>query len=154
MKRVILASAVLAVVAGLPSMAAAQAIAIMPGQWDIAVTTESIQMEGMPPGATDSMRGKTIHIQHCITPAEASRGPQEMLKANKSCTFGKMTMIAGRVHAEISCAQPGGGMMSSISDSTYTPAGFISHGRTTMTGQMKMTSVATTVGKRVGACTK
>ena len=154
MKQMMLASATFAAMAAVPTMAAAQAIGVMPGQWDIAVTTESIEMEGMPPGAADSMRGKTIHIQHCITPAEAARGPQEMLKANKSCTFGKMTMIAGRVHAEISCAQPGGGMMSSISDSTYTPTGFTSHGRTTMTGQMKMTSVATTVGKRVGACAK
>ncbi|QXQ08085.1 DUF3617 domain-containing protein [Sphingosinicellaceae bacterium] len=153
MKRGFLAAVVLAAAVS-PCAVIAAGIGIMPGQWDIAVTTESMEMEGMPPGAANAMRGKAVHLQHCITPADAAKGPQEMLKSDKSCTFGRISTTGNVVHAEITCKPAGGGTMHSVSDSTYTPTGFTSHGRTVMTGQMKMTVVATTVGKRVGACTK
>ena len=138
----------------LPGLASAAGVGIMPGQWDIAVTTDSIEMPGMPAGAANAMRGKAMHIQHCITPADALKGPQEMLKSDKSCAFGKITTTGNVVHADIICKPAGGGMMHSVSDSTYTPTGFTAHGRTVMTGPTTMTVVATTVGKRIGPCAK
>ena len=151
MKRLILAGGLLA--ATVATIAVAQGTGVTPGQWDIAITTDSIEMEGMPPGAIDAMRGKAMHVSHCITPQDAAKGPQEMLKSNKACTIGRVTTIGNRVHAEMSCNQ-GGSVMSSVSDSTFSPTGFTSRGRTVMTGQTKMTVVATTVGKRIGACKK
>lgn len=140
------------VAALLPAAALGQA-AIMPGQWDIAVTTTSIEMPDMPPEVARSMAGRTVHVQHCMTPAEAARGPQEMLKSGQNCSFTHYTMLAGRLHSEVMCKQPGGTMVGT-SDGTFTPTGFTATGKTVMRGQTTMTMTATTVGKRIGACPK
>ena len=155
MKLRLLAGAMLAA-ATLPNVATAAGVGITPGLWDITVTTESMEMGGMPTGVPPSMRGKAINISHCVTPADAAKGPQEMLKSRKACTFDKLTTRGNVIHAEMTCTPPvGGGTMHAVSDTTFTPTGFTSRGRTVMTGgAMAATMVATTVGKRVGACPK
>lgn len=132
-----------------PAAAAAQAVT--PGQWDIAVTTTSIAMPSMPPEVAKSIAGRTTRVSHCITPADAARGPQDMLKSNKSCAFSKYSMVGGRMHAEMSCKQPGG-TMNSVSDGVFTPTGFRTTARLAMSGATPMTMTTTTVGKRGGAC--
>lgn len=146
MRTMILTAALL-----VPAAVLAQATGVMPGQWDIAITTTSMTMADMPPEVAKTMIGRTIHVKHCITPAEALSGPQAMLRSDKSCTFGKYQMLGNRLHAEMSCKQPGG-MMHSVSDGTFTPTGFTTTGKTVMTGDGAMTMSATTVGTRTGAC--
>ncbi len=142
---------VAAILAALPLAATAQTV--QPGQWDIAITTDSMTMADMPPEVAAAMRGKTIHVKHCITPAEAARGPQAMLGAQKECAFTKYTVLGGRMHSEMTCKQPGG-LMKSVSDGTFTPTGFTATGKTVLTGNGAMTMSATTVGKRTGTCAK
>ncbi len=136
-----------------PGAALAQAMGVVPGQWDIAITTTGMTMADMPPEIATSMIGRTIHVKHCITPAEAANGPQAMLRSDKSCTFGKYQVTGNRLHAEMSCKQPGG-MMNSVSDGTFTPTGFRTTGKTVLTGDGAMTMSAMTVGTRTGACAK
>lgn len=145
---------ILLAVLGTPAAVSAQASGVLPGQWDIAVTTDSVTMTGMPPEVAKSMTGRTVHIKHCITPAEAATGPQAILRGDKSCTFTKYQMLGGRLHAEMLCRPPGGGTMTSVSDGSVTPTGFRATGRTVMTGAAAMTMTATTVGTRLGACAK
>ncbi len=137
----------------LPAAVLAQATGVMPGQWDIAITTTSMSMPDMPPEVAKSMAGRTIHVRHCITPVEALSGPQTMMRGDKSCTFSKYQMLGNRLHAEVTCKQPQG-MMHSVSDGTFSPTGFTTTGKTVMTGNGGMTMTATTVGKRTGACGK
>jgi len=142
---------VAALLLALPAAVAAQAV--LPGQWEIAITTDSLTMADMPPEVAAAMRGKTVRVKHCITPAEAARGLQEMLKSNKECAFTSYKMLAGRLHSEMTCKQPGG-TMKSVSDGTFTPTGFTTTGKTVMTGSTAMTMTATTVGRRTGPCAK
>ncbi len=127
---------------------------VMPGQWDIAVTTLSMEMPDMPPEVAASMAGKTVHVKHCITPEEASRGPQELLKQDKSCKFTNYSMVGGRLNSTTVCGQPGGGTMTATSSGTFTPTRFTTTGKSVMVGRMTMKITATTVGTRIGACTK
>ena len=134
-----------------PAAALAQAGSITPGEWDMAITTDSIMMPGMDASMSKAMAGRTTHIRHCITPADAARGPQDMLKGSKECTFSHYSMIGGRLHSETTCKQPGG-TMTAVGDGTFTPTGFTMKSKSTMTGDSAMTITATMVGKRVGAC--
>lgn len=137
-----------------PAVAAAQASGITPGEWDIAVTMNNVEMAGNPDVAR-MMKGKTTRVRHCITVADAARGPQDMLGATKGCKFTRYTMVAGRLTAAMTCQQPGGGTMTGSSTGTFTPTAFTASGQSSITGgamQMKMSS--TTVGKRLGPCKK
>ena len=134
--------------------ALAQAFAVQPGEWDIAATVNSVDMPGAPPGLTAAMIGKTKHISHCITPEEAARGPQDMMKSDKSCKFTRYSMVGGKLSSEMVCQQ-GGGTMTASSTGSFTSTTFTSSGRSVMkAGPSTMTLTATTVGKRVGECKK
>ena len=134
--------------------ALAQALSVQPGEWDIAATVTSVDMPNAPPGLSAAMIGKTKHITHCITPEEASRGPQDMMKSDKSCKFTRYSVTGGKLSSEMVCQQ-GGSTMTATSTGTFTPTSFTSSGRSVMTGgAMKMTLNATTVGKRIGECKK
>ena len=134
-----------------PGAVLAQAGSVTPGEWDMAITTDSMSMPGMDADAMKAMAGRTVHVRHCITPADAARGPQDMLKASKECTFTHYSMVGGRLHSETVCKEPGG-TMTAVGDGTFTATGFTMKSRSTMTGGAPMTIVATMIGKRVGAC--
>ncbi len=138
----------------LPGIAHGQASGVQPGQWEIAVTVQSIDMPGAPPGIAQMMAGKTTKVKHCITPEEASRGPQDMLKSNKSCSFTRYSMAGGKLSSQMVCKQSGG-TMTATSTGSFTPTSFTANGRSVTTGGgMPMTVTATTVGKRIGDCRK
>ena len=139
---------VAATVALLPATALAQAVT--PGQWEIAVTTTSLSMPGVSPEAVKSMVGKTTRVTRCLTPADAALGPRELLNNAKGCAFTNYSMTGGRLHAEMSCKQPGGAIQS-ISDGIFTPTSYRVTGKVVMPGAGMNMSVVT-VGKRVAAC--
>ncbi len=134
-----------------PVAAQAQSAGINPGQWEIAVTINSMDMPGAPPAIANMMKGKTTKVKHCITPEEAARGPQELLKSDKSCTFTRYSMTGGALSSEMVCKQ-GGGMMTATTTGSFTPDSFTATGRTVSTGGMPMTMTSTSVGQRVGDC--
>ncbi|WP_309644257.1 DUF3617 domain-containing protein [Phenylobacterium sp.] len=134
-----------------PASASAQASGVNPGQWEIAVTINAVN--GGPPMVAKMMTGKTIKVKHCISPEEAARGPQDMLKSDKSCTFNKYSMSNGKMNSDMTCRQ-GDTTTHTISSGTFTPTGFTAAGRATMTGAMPMTMTSTSVGRRLGDCRK
>ena len=125
---------------------------VTPGQWEIAVTINAMEMPGAPPGIAAMMVGKTTKIKHCITPEEAARGPQDMLKTNKSCNFTRYSMTGGRLESEMVCKQ-GGGTVTATSSGNFTPTGFTATGHSVSSGGgMEMTMTSSTVGRRIGDC--
>jgi hypothetical protein len=133
-----------------PTFAAAQAV--QPGQWEIVTTVQSVEMPGAPPQVAAMMKGRPIRISQCISPADAAKGPQEMMKSSKQCRFTRYSMAGGRLSSEMVCDQDGGGAITATSTGTFTPTAFTATGRTVMTGAQGMTMTATTIGKRIGAC--
>ena len=131
--------------------AALAAPGVTPGLWEIAVTINAVDMPGAPPAVAKMMVGKTINMKHCITPEDAARGPQDMLKSDKSCTFTKYSMVGGKLNSEMTCTR-GGTTTTAVSSGSFTPTSFTANGRSTVSGQMPMTTNATTVGHLVGPC--
>lgn len=145
--RTILGTAAVAV----PALALAQSTSVQPGLWEMAATVNTVDMPSAPPMVARMMQGRTTTIRHCITPEEASRGPQEMLKTNKACTFTRYSLAGGRLSSEMVCRQ-GGGTMTATASGTYTPTSFSATGRSVVTGPATMTMTTTSTGHRVGDC--
>ena len=117
-------------------------------------TINSVVMPGAPAGVVKMMTGRTTTVKHCITPAEASRGPQEMLKQSKSCSFTHYAMTSGRLSSTMVCKQ-GGGTMTATTTGTFTPTAFSASSRMVTTGGgMPMTMTSTSTGRRIGDCGK
>ncbi len=133
------------------SIALAQSSGVTPGQWEIAVTIDSMTMQGAPAGIAQMMVGKTTRVKHCITPAQAARGPQDLIRTDKSCVFSRYAMTGGKLSSEMTCKR-GGGAMTTSSTGSFTATGFAVTGRSVSTGAMPMTMTATSVGRRIGAC--
>ncbi len=134
----------------LPAAAFAQ---VQPGQWEIVTTVSAVDMPGAPPFVANMMKGKPIKISHCLTPQDAAKGPQELMKTNKECRFTRYSMAGGKLDSVMVCNQ-NGGTMTATSSGTMTPTGFTTSGRTVMTGPQAMTMTATSVGRRTGECRK
>ena len=135
------------------SAADAQRTGLMPGQWEIVTTIESMEMPGAPPGMANMMKGHPTTIRHCLTPEEAARGPQDIMKAGKACSFTHYSMVGGRLSSQMVCKM-GGGTMTATSTGSFTPTGFTTRGRSVMTGGHAMTMTASGVGRRIGDCKK
>lgn len=134
------------------TVALAQATPVQPGEWETKVTIDAVDMPGAPPMVANMMRGRTTTVKHCITAADAAKGPQEMLKSNKSCTFTRYSMAGGKLSSEMVCKQ-GGSTMTATSTGSFTPTSFTGTGKAVTTGgAMPMTMSSTTVGRRIGDC--
>ena len=138
-----------AVLAAFPALAAAQSV--QPGNWEIVTTVESIELPGAPAGIAAMMKGRPLKVSHCVTPEEAARGPQDMIKARKECQFARYSMTGGKLSSEMTCKQ-GGSSMTTTVDGSFTATSFTTSGRTVATGGRPMTMTATTVGHRIGDC--
>lgn len=143
----------LAALAVLAMPVGALAAGVQPGQWQIAVTINSADMPGAPPAVAKMMVGRTTTLKQCITPEDAARGPQDMLKSDKNCVFTRYSMVGGKLSSEMTCKQRGS-TVTAVSAGSFTPTSFTANGRSTMTGDMPMTMTSTVVGKRIGDCGK
>ena len=137
----------------MPALALAQSTGVTPGMWEMAITIDSINAPNAPPAVAKMMQGRTTRVRHCITPEEASRGPQEMLKSAKSCTFQKYQMRGGRLDSEMTCSS-GGQTTRMVSTGAFTPTSFATQGKAVATGPMPMTMTSHATGKLIGACKK
>lgn len=133
---------------------AAGAQTVQPGQWDIVTEVQSVDMPGAPAGVAAMIKGHPIRISQCLTPEQASRGPQDLMKGNKQCRFTRYSMTGGKLESEMVCQQ-GGGTMTATSSGSFTPTSFTVTGTSVMVnGAQRMTVVANTSGRRTGACGK
>ena len=142
------AFSLLALLAAAPAQAAP---GIQPGEWEISVTVNSVDMPGAPAGVANMMRGRTTTIHHCITPADAARGPQDLMKSDPSCTFTKYSMAGGKLSSEMTCMRKNMTITAS-STGSFTPVSFTATGRSVVTGGAMMTTTTTTNGRRIGEC--
>jgi hypothetical protein len=140
---------ILAGACALPLAAQAQGTGIEPGAWEVAVTITSLDMPSAPPAIANMLRGRTTKVSHCLTPEEAARGPQDMLKTNKSCAFTRYSMTRGQLSSEMVCQQAGS-QITAVSTGSFTPTSFSATGQSVSTGSMPMTMTSTSVGQRVG----
>jgi hypothetical protein len=145
-KSLLRAGAALAVLA-LPALAGAQATGVTPGQWEIAVTVTAVEAPSLPSALTRMMTGQTVTARHCLTPEEAQRGPQDMLKADKSCVFNSYSMAGGRLAADMTC-----GDTHAVSAGSFTAEAFTAAATAEMAGKTPMKMSSTIAGRRVGAC--
>jgi hypothetical protein len=139
----------LAIAAAAPAIA--QSSPIQPGQWQIAITVNAMEMPGAPAGIARMMVGRTTRVKHCITPADAARGPQELIKSDKSCTFSRYSMAGGKLQSTMTCKR-GGNLVTTETTGSFDATSFTATGRSVTTGSMPMTMTATSVGRRLGNC--
>src|SRR3546814_15509130 len=86
-----------------------------------AVTDE--HMPGAPPQMLEMMK-KPQTMRHCVTPDQASRGPQALLKQSQGqCKFSKYAFRAGRVNAVRACNYGQGGSMTVTNQGSFTHPG-------------------------------
>lgn len=144
--------AVLPIIAGAAVAAWAQSTPVTPGQWDISVRIDSAEMPGMPAAVARMMTGRTTHVKHCITAADAARGPQDLLRSNSGCQFTRYSMAGGKLSSEMTCRQ-GGATTTTTSTGSFTPTSFTATGRSvTAGGPMPMTMTSTSTGRLLGPC--
>ena len=139
--------------ASVPAVALAQGVGVTPGQWETTVTINSVNMPGQPAMIANMMTGKTTKVKHCITPEEAARGPQDMLKSNKACNFTRFSMVGGKMNSEMTCKM-GANTMTAVTTGSFTPTGYTSTARTVQTGAMPMTMTSSSTGRLIGPCKK
>lgn len=125
---------------------------VRPGEWETAITTDSVSMAGGDAAIARMMQGRTTRVRSCITPEQAKAGPQEMLKRTKDCRFTKYQVAGGRLSSEMMCSQPGGSTMRSSTTGSFTPTSFTAKSRMVMTGGAAMTMAATVNGRLLGPC--
>lgn len=131
-----------------PAPALAQ---VTPGQWTTTLTFATVDMPGAPPAIINMMRGRKFTTKHCLTAAEAARGPQDMLKSDKSCHFARYAMTGGKVSSEMICTH-GGQTITMTTAGTFTSTSFAATSRTVTTGTQPMTTTTSVVGTRTGDC--
>jgi len=134
--------------ASLSAVAQAQ---VQPGQWEASVTVQSIDMPGAPPQVAAMMKGKTTRQTYCITPEQAAKGPQEMLKQNPSCRFTRYSMTGGVISTAMTCTQ-NGGTMTAQANGRYTATSFNVSSTAVVSGSMKMRMTSSSTGRRIGPC--
>lgn len=137
-------------VVAMVTAAAAQA-QVRPGLWEASVTVQSIDIPGAPPQVARMMGGRTTRQSYCLTPEQAAKGPQEMLKQNPSCRFTKYSMSGGSISTEMSCTQDGGTMIAR-STGSYTPTSFSVTSSAAMSGKTSMRMTSSSTGRRLGDC--
>lgn len=133
------------------TLAAAAHAQVQPGQWESTVTVQSVDMPGAPPQVAAMMNGKTTRQTYCITPEQAAKGPQEMLKQSPSCRFTKYSMTGGVLSTAMTCSQ-NGGTMTVEANGKYSPTSFSVTSTAVMSGKMSMRMTSASNGRRLGPC--
>src|SRR3546814_7243341 len=87
------------------------------------------------------MKGKPQSMRHCITPEQAAKGPQELLRQSKGeCKFTKYAFAGGKMDAVMQCASKDRGTMTAATQGSFTPTSYATVGKLVMSGpQGKMT---------------
>lgn len=87
-----------------------------PGQWRVTAELVELDMPGAPAEVQEMMRGMMDQgaqtTEYCLTPEEAERGFEEMLKegqAQENCTFEKFEADGGDIDAVMLCEGSGQG---------------------------------------------
>src|SRR3546814_2511373 len=97
---------------------------MQPGLWEMKSAVTDVNMPGAPPQMLEMMK-KPQTMRHCVTPDQASRGPQELLKQSQGqCKFSKYDFRAGRVNAVMQCNSRERGSMTVTTEGSFTPSSY------------------------------
>lgn len=142
---------VLLVALALPGVAGAQTL--QPGSWK---TTSRMNVKAMPGVPTDSlaaMNSRQIVNTTCLTAADIAAGPRKMVDGSEGkCRYSNFKMSGGIIDATATCADDGGGQITTRMLGSYTPTTYTVRADMTSTKGMKMGVV--TQARHVGACQK
>lgn len=95
-----------ALAAGAIMLTSAATIQPEPGQWSHKGSVESIDIPGVPDFLAKSAAKPKPH-KSCLTPAQASKTPAELLRQRDvKCTNIAMTMAGGKISGTASCLSP------------------------------------------------
>ncbi len=130
-----------------------------PGQYETSVQITDFTVPGIPPEQVAQMRqimGRPINSTYCLTPEEAARGYEEMMRESSQgdCTFERFDVSGGKVDAIAQCVGEDG------QSGTMTVSGTVrSDGSDmVMTGQQNIEGVGPTqmemkmTSQRIGEC--
>lgn len=136
--------------------AAAAAVQIQPGEWEMAYETVNVSGAGLPPAVAAAMKGHKATRRYCITPEEAARPMRKMMESQQKgeCDYKNFSIANGQIQGTVTCG--GGGRPGKMTMSMNGQYGGQSYAYTsTMTSEgqgMNMTIESRTVAHRVGDC--
>ncbi|PCG14102.1 MAG: DUF3617 domain-containing protein [Sphingomonas sp.] len=129
----------------------AQPVKLEPGKWEIRTQVSDLKMKNMPKGVGANPPPATMSV--CITPEQAAKGPEEMLKqAGSDCTVTSSSYTGGKMESELTCKMPGGGTMHARTKGTFSSTAFTTDQQMEITGTTEMSQKVHSEAKRVGAC--
>ena len=133
---------------------------MQPGRYHATVTTEALEIPGMPAAMADqvkSMMGPAAGEDGCITPVRAARGIDVVKEqmARGQCRFDRFVARDGKVDAAFTCQTGEGMAMQATSGGTYSPTGLTVRVDGTLSGPGGKTMHVVQVVKtaRIGDCT-
>jgi hypothetical protein len=132
---------------------AAEMPKVLPGEWLTTMTTRMTTMPNVPPKVAAMLRqrqGKPHLIRHCITPADAARGPESAM-AETDCKMRNVNYGGGRMSAETVCNNDGRVTRNKMSG-TWSPTAYDMEGAMSSSGgdEGPMAMTMHIEGKRVG----
>ena len=103
--------------------AAAGSVQLQPGEWEMKAEVVSVKAEGLPPGATESMKQAASRTSRDCMTAEDAKGPKaENLAPNPpggNCKSENYSWGGGRISGKTSCTAPGGVKTTVVMDGRY-----------------------------------
>ncbi|WP_156347652.1 MULTISPECIES: DUF3617 domain-containing protein [unclassified Sphingomonas] len=121
------------------------------GKWEVRTQVSDLKMANMPAGMPANPPAQTASV--CITPEQAAKGPEEMLKqSGADCTVTSNSFAGGKIESEVSCKLPGDMQMKGKTTGTFTPTSFTTDQQMEMTGKTTMSQKVHVEAKRIGNC--
>jgi len=95
---------------GAPGVAAADMPRPEPGLYRTTITMTGIEVPGMGANMAGHGGGMTMTDEYCLTPEDAERGYEEMVKRGQdgSCSYERFSAADGRLDAVMVCRTEGG----------------------------------------------
>lgn len=146
-------------VASVAEKVAASDLKPKPGRWESTMKVDAIDIPGMPPQAKEAMGRQFASTGQgfatCLTPEQASKPEGDFFRHGAAgCTYDRFVMSDGRIDAEMTCKNDGGGTMKMTLAGTYAEESY----SVAMTSQgemqpgMPMTMKMTVNSRRTGDC--
>jgi hypothetical protein len=121
------------------------------GKWEVRTQVSDLKMANMPAGMPANPPAQTASV--CITPEQAAKGPEEMLKqSGADCTVTSNSFAGGKIESEVNCKLPSEMQMKGKTTGTFTPTSFTTDQQMEMTGKTTMSQKVHVEAKRIGDC--
>jgi len=134
-----------------PSLAGAQSV--QPGNWALETTYTAVDLPNAPPAVVARLKGHKTQANRCLSPEQAARGPEDMIKGAKGCTLVRYDRKAGKIDAQMVC-KDAQGTLTTTTTGSYTSSSFNTTAKLVRTGGQRMSMTVETTAKRTGSCSQ